>query len=316
MVIKLTMFIAIILHIIAVIVSIRLTRRTKYNLSWVFISIGFLFLLSRRIIEALPFYIDFEPQEYRLLFVWFGIATSFFFALGLILVRKIFDYMEKMEREKRASETKFLTTIIKAEENERKRLAKELHDGLGPLLSTVKMSVSALKKKDEFIASNDILINIEKTINESLKSLKEISDNLSPHVIEHFGLTKALRNFIQKINSSKTLFINFESEIDGSELNKDAEIVLYRVVCELINNTIKHAKASKIDMKIVLEKNIIVTKYCDDGIGFEVDNLFKPQEKGMGYYNIFSRISSLNGKVETFSDLGKGTSVNIEIPIN
>lgn len=297
------------------IVSLRLTKRTKYNLSWVLISLGFLFLLSRRIIEALPFFSDFEPQDFRLLFIWFGIASSFFFAAGLILIRRIFDYMEKMEKEKRANEKKYLSVVISTEENERKRLANEIHDGLGPLLSSVKMSVSALKKYHNDSESGEILRNIEKITNESIKSIKDISNNLSPHVIQNFGLVKALQNFINKINSSRSVKIDFIENLKQFRPEQNTEIVLYRVVCELINNTIKHAKASNIYIQIEFDTKDINLNYKDDGIGFEVDNLFKPKEKGMGFYNIFSRINSLQGSIETFSAPGKGTSVNIRIPV-
>jgi signal transduction histidine kinase len=315
MFIKIIIVITIILLIIAVIVSLRLTKRTKYNLSWVLISLGFLFLLSRRIIEALPFFSDFEPQDFRLLFIWFGIASSFFFAAGLILIRRIFDYMEKMEKEKRANEKKYLSVVISTEENERKRLANEIHDGLGPLLSSVKMSVSALKKYHNDSESGEILRNIEKITNESIKSIKDISNNLSPHVIQNFGLVKALQNFINKINSSRSVKIDFIENLKQFRPEQNTEIVLYRVVCELINNTIKHAKASNIYIQIEFDTKDINLNYKDDGIGFEVDNLFKPKEKGMGFYNIFSRINSLQGSIETFSAPGKGTSVNIRIPV-
>lgn len=305
-----------VLHLVAVYFSLRLTKRTKYNLSWILISIGFVFLLVRRVIEALPFYFDFEPQDYRLHFIWFGIATSIFFASGLILVHKIFDYMEKMEKEKRASEKKFLSTIIQAEENERKRLANELHDGLGPLLSTVKMSVSALKKNDQNINKESLINNIEMVINESIKTIKDISNNLSPHVLENLGLTKALRNFIQKINSSKTIYIKFTSQIENKNIDNNIEIILYRVICELINNTMQHANANNIYIDIKYNIKNIFVEYKDDGQGFEVDNLFKPMDKGIGFYNIYSRINTLRGSIDTFSDYGKGTQVKIKIPLN
>ncbi len=316
MFIKIIIVITIILLIVAVVVSLRLTKRTKYNLSWILISLGFLFLLSRRIIEALPFFSDFEPQDYRLIFIWFGIASSFFFAAGLILIRHIFDYMEKMEKEKRTNEKKYLSVVITAEENERKRLANEIHDGLGPLLSSVKMSVSALKKNHDNPESYEILKNIEKITNESIKSIKDISNNLSPHVIQNFGLIKALKNFINKINSAKTLNIYFNERLNKFRPEQNIEIVLYRVVCELINNTVKHAKASNIHIDILIEKQNIILNYKDDGIGFEVDNLFKPQEKGLGLHNIFSRIESLQGSIKTISSPGKGNIVNIKIPLD
>ena len=317
MLIKIMIFTTIVLHIIATVVSIRLIKRTKYNFSWILITLGFSFLLFRRVIESLPFFIaDFNPKDYRQLYIWFGIATSFFFAAGLILVQKIFNYMEKMEKEKRASEKRFFSVIIQAEETERKRFAKELHDGLGPLLSTVKMSVSALKRQGAEQNNTEILNNLDVIINESIKTIKDISNNLSPHVIENFGLTRAVKNFIEKINSSKIISISFISQLDDLRLEYNVEIVLYRVICELINNTIKHAEAKNIDVSIKYDVKSVYVDYSDNGQGFEVDSLFKPQTKGIGFYNIYSRINSLKGNIETHSDIGKGTQVKIKIPLN
>ncbi len=314
MVFKIMVFLTLVLHIAATVVSLRLTRRTKYNVSWVLITIGFTFLLTRRIIEALPFFIDFDPQEYRMLYIWFGIIASLCLTAGLILVGRIFKYMEKMEKEKRETEKKFLAVTIQAEERERARVSKDIHDGLGPLLSTIKMSVSALKKVDEKPNKGEILNNLDTIINEAIKSIKDISDNLSPHVIENFGLVKALSNFIQKINATKTIRINFSNHLNNTRPNNDIEIVLYRVICELISNTVKHAEAKNIYITLDHDAKNLYVDYHDDGLGFEVDSLFKPHIKGMGYYSMFSRISSINGQIVTNSSDEKGTIIKISIP--
>ncbi len=315
MVIKLMILITIALHIIAAVISLRLIKRTKYRLSWILITLGFLFLLIRRVIESLSvFNIESNVEEHSNIYVWLGIATSFFFAVGLILVSKIFDYMNKMEKEKRDNEKKFLSIIIQTEEKERERIAKDIHDGLGPLISTIKMSVSALKNERTHNKS-EIIQNLELVINESLKTLKDISDNLSPHVIENFGLIKAMRNFIYKINASEVISIDFISPAESKRLPQNIEIALYRVLCELINNTIKHANAGIISINMTYDINQVHIDYSDDGLGFETDTLFKPQMLGSGFYNIFSRISSLNGSIETISTPGNGIQVKIKIPI-
>lgn len=314
MILKIALLIAIIFQIIAAILSLKLTKRTKYNLSWIFITLSFVFLLIRMTIEALPFFFYTKPQDYKLLYIWFGVASSIFFAVGLILIGKIFSYMERMEKEKRANENRFLSVIIKAEENERRRLAKELHDGLGPLLSTIKMSVSALKKQNNSEHSKEILNNLDNVIVESIKSIKDISNNLSPHVLDHFGLNKAINNFIDKINTTETLKINFKSNINNQRFEQNIESVLYRVICELINNTMKHANASKVNIELNYDMYSIHMKYSDNGIGFEVDNLFKPQEKSTGYYNIYSRINSLKGKINVESLMDEGVNIRINIP--
>jgi signal transduction histidine kinase len=316
MVIKILIVLTIVLHVIAAVISLRLTKRTKYNLSWILITLGFLFLLVRRFFESLSFFnVEFNADKHSLLYVWLGIATSTFFAVGLILVSKIFDYMEKMEKEKRESEKKFLSVIIQAEEKERERIAKDIHDGLGPLISTIKMSVSALKKEKVLNESNEILQNLELVINESIKTVKDISDNLSPHVIENFGLVRALQNFIQKINSTKNISINFTCSENFPRLTQNFEIILYRVLCELMNNTMKHAAALNIDIKLHQDLHNVYLDYKDDGQGFEMDSLFKAQTSGTGLYNIFSRVNSLKGTIETDSESGKGVLVKIKIPL-
>ncbi len=316
MFLRIVLFIAIIFQIVAAFLSLRLMRKTKYNLSWIFISLGFASLLLRMILEALPFYFDVEPKDYRLLYMWLGVSSAIFFAVGLVLIRKIFIYMEKMENETRANEKRLLSVMIQAEENERKRLAKDLHDGLGPLLSTLKMSLSALKKSNNAETNSEIINNLETVTIEAIRSIKDISNNLSPHVLDNFGLDKAIRNFLQKITNTGTIKIVYNSNINNHRFDANTEAIIYRVICELVNNTIKHAKAKKIIINLNYDLFGIKLDYKDDGSGFETNALFKSQEKGTGLYNIISRIHSLKGKVEFNSSSGKGTQVLIEIPFN
>ena len=224
--------------------------------------------------------------------------------------------MEKMENETRANEKRLLSVMIQAEENERKRLAKDLHDGLGPLLSTVKMSLSALKKSNNAETNTEIINNLETATIEAIRSIKDISNNLSPHVLDNFGLDKAIRNFLQKIINTGTIKIIYNSNVNNHRFDANTEAIIYRVICELVNNTIKHAKAKKIIIDLNYDLCGIKLYYKDDGSGFETNALFKSQEKGTGLYNIISRIHSLKGKVEFNSSTGNGTEVLIEIPFN
>jgi signal transduction histidine kinase len=211
----------------------------------------------------------------------------------------------------------FLNTIIQTEEKERKRFAKDLHDGLGPLLSTVKMSVSSLAQMKHNEASREIVENTELVINEAIKSLKEISDNLSPHVLNNFGLVRALSNFSNKINITKTIRINLVSNLKDERFDNNVEVVLYRVVCELINNTIKHAKAKKIDLSLTKDGDYLTIIYQDDGKGFNVAKVIEqPATSGMGFSNIYSRINSLKGEINIESEHKKGTWVTIKVKMH
>ena len=314
MILKILFVIAIILQFFAVGVAVKLTRVTKFNFSWMLLTIGFIIMAVMRLVEFLPYISDIRPQDYREIFVWGGVITSLAFAIGVFMIQKIFKYMKRVEDSRRLTEKMFLNTIIQTEEKERKRFAKDLHDGLGPLLSTVKMSVSSLAQMKHDEISREIVENTELVINEAIKSLKEISDNLSPHILNNFGLVKALNNFSNKINVARTIKINLESDLKDERFDNNVEVVLYRVVCELINNTIKHAKAKKIDLSLTKEGEYLSIVYKDDGKGFDVDKVInQPSGTGMGFSNIYSRINSLKGEINIESGQKKGTFVTIKV---
>jgi len=314
MILKILFVIAIILQFFAVGVAVKLTRVTKFNFSWMLLTIGFILMAIMRLVEFLPYISDIKPQDYREIFVWGGVITSLAFAIGVFMIQKIFKYMKRVEDSRRLTEKMFLNTIIQTEEKERKRFAKDLHDGLGPLLSTVKMSVSSLAQMKHDDISREIVENTELVINEAIKSLKEISDNLSPHILNNFGLVRALNNFSNKINVARTIKINLESDLKDERFDNNVEVVLYRVICELINNTIKHAKAKKIDISLTKDGEYLIIVYKDDGKGFDVSKIIDQQTgTGMGFSNIYSRINSLKGEINIESEQKKGTFVTIKV---
>lgn len=314
MILKILFVIAIILQFFAVGVALKLTKVTKFNFSWMLLTIGFIIMAIMRLVEFLPYISNIKPQDYREIFVWGGVITSLAFAIGVFMIQKIFKYMKRVEDSRRLTEKMFLNTIIQTEEKERKRFAKDLHDGLGPLLSTVKMSVSSLAQMKHDAISREIVENTELVINEAIKSLKEISDNLSPHILNNFGLIRALNNFSNKINVARTIKINLESDLKDERFDNNVEVVLYRVICELINNTIKHAKAKKIDLSLTKEGETLSIIYKDDGKGFDVNKIIdQPSGTGMGFSNIYSRINSLKGEIKIESDHKKGTFVTIKV---
>jgi signal transduction histidine kinase len=310
MLLHFALVLAMLLQIFAAGISIKLTRVTKYNMSWMLISAGFIFMAIRCMVELLP------TQTFHLIFVWLGVGVSLFFAVGVFLIQKIFKYMKTVEAEKRDIEKNMLNAIIQTEETERKRFAKDLHDGLGPILSTVKMSVSSLSRSEKDETTRKILRNTDMVIDEAIKSIREISNNLSPHILNNFGLNKAMRNFINKINLSGTIKITFVSNIEEERFESNLEVVLYRVICELINNTLKHAGATSIRITLEKQGEMIFCHYRDNGVGFDMKNFsFANPSSGMGYSNMVSRINSLKGTFDLFAENGKGTIAVIHVPV-
>lgn len=316
MVLQITIIVSVIFTLIAAVISLRLMRRTKFNISWVLISLGFLLLVVRRIVEFLPYVSDFVAVDFRDLFVWFGVWTSIFFATGLVLIRKIFDYMDTVEQKRRLAEKNYLSAIIRAEERERRYFAKEVHDGLGPLLSTVKMSVTALANKDIDPKSKEIINNLDEVVNEAIRSIKDISYKLSPHVLTNFGHIAAIKDFIHKVKTSSQIDINLITNISNERFNQSIEVTLYRITTELITNTMRHANASKIEIKYFKMGDQIEMNLSDNGIGFDVNKLHTSKHSGMGIFNIQSRISSLKGSIDIVSSENNGTQIKIIIPLD
>jgi signal transduction histidine kinase len=195
------------------------------------------------------------------------------------------------------------------------RFAKDLHDGLGPLLSAIKLSVSALLLKERSKDEKEILLNADEIVNEAIKSIKEISNNLSPYVLTHFGLATAIKNFTDKINENKSLEIDFQSNIFQKRFDNNIEVVLYRAICELVNNTIKHANATLIKIRLEQIENKLIINYDDDGIGFNPSLINDENDMGMGLQNIFSRVRSINGEICVENKSTKGMLFIISIII-
>ncbi len=317
MITKITLVISIILQVVAAVAAIRLTRITKYNLSWILITAGFLLMAVLRIFELMPVLDEKIPIDMSIVYTWLGLFTSLLFSIGVLLIRRIFNFIKKVEQSRREAEKRLINAIIQTEEKERRRFAKDLHDGLGPLLSTVKLSVSTLNEMESDPDKKHIIKNADLIINESIKSIKEISNNLSPHILNNFGLASALKNFTNKIEESKAININFDTNAFDQRYDENIEVVLYRVTCELINNTLKHANAKNIEIVLTHQPKCIIISYSDDGVGFDVNEVIydNTNPKGMGYKNIISRINTIKGKIDIESNRETGTKILIRVKI-
>lgn len=299
------------LQFVAAYVAISLTKVTRYNLSWILISISLILIAVRRFIEILPYSFPSYTRDLNLFSTWVGIITSVLITVGIILIRKIFRSLGEAEKIRKISEARILSAIIQTEEKERRRFAKDLHDGLGPILSTVKMSLSALQRAENPVRNEKILKNTSELIGEAIDSLKEITDNISPHILSNFGLETMINSFINKINYTGKIKINFRSNLKGVRLLPEAELILYRCICELINNTMQYAEASTIDVNILKTSDLLVINYRDDGKGFDTGITEDAEMAGTGFYNIHSRINSIRGSFSLQSEPGKGMEAEI-----
>lgn len=303
---------AILLQFVGAIVALSLTKRTKYNLAWIFLSVGFLLIAFQRLLEFIPHvWKDFE-RNVDTLNIILDVTSAVLFTAGIILIQQLFVYLRRVEKERMETEKKILNAIIRTEENERRRFAKELHDGLGPLLSTVKMSVSSLAQMETSPPASEIIKNADAVITEAIRNVKEISNLLSPHILENFGLVSAINSFISRITPG-SIEIIFKTNLKNERFGYNTEVVLYRVVCELINNTLKHARARKIEIHLTRDESFLTLIYVDDGIGFDVREVLSDNTPGMGYANIISRVKSIKGIINVESEPQQGTRVVIVV---
>ena len=310
MVLQILLIISIILQLLAAVIAIRLTRVTKYNFSWILFTVALTVMAIMRFGEYIQVVGDKELRLPPDFFVWLGVTTSLCFAVGVFYVQKIFKYIGRSEAQRRLTEKRLLNTVLRTEEKERMRFSKELHDGLGPLLSSAKMSLSALKRDDILPANREIIDNTTYVIEEAIRSLREISNNLSPHILNDFGLARGVNNFISKLPSKGRIKINFTTNLKTERFDTDVEVILYRVICELINNSIKHSEGTRIDLTLTYEGNTLGLDYSDNGKGFNPSAML---DVGMGLSNIASRISSLKGNCEITSSKGNGMRARISV---
>lgn len=214
-------------------------------------------------------------------------------------------------REKKLFEKQILNAIIQTEEKERTRISRDLHDCLGPLLSAVKMYSTSLASSPIDDKYQELSSKMTDMMDEAIKTVKEVSNNLSSHILKNFGLNEALKSFSEKIQANYPISIEIEFS-EQLKITDECQITMYRVLVELMNNTLKYASAKKIIIRVGRKNNKIVFIYKDDGIGFDLNKVIK-EKKGMGLFNINSRIKSLGGYVNIYSLKDSGTTVMIVI---
>ncbi len=309
--IQIALIVAVVAQFVAFFFTISLIPKTRFNIAWISISIGFLLMAIRRFVELLYFYKDAPSDQISILNSWIAVVISLTMLVASIYIRKIFEVLNRIHKLRKESEAKLLSAIIRTEEKERKYFSKELHDGLGPVLSSAKMTISAIDKTNISERNTLLLDKVENMVDNAIDTTREISNHLTPHVLERYGLHKAIENFINNIVSKESIKINLSSNIEKLRYGSDIEVILYRICCELINNTLKYAHAQQVDISINEDNNHIEFIYNDNGNGFDTSSI----KKGMGIINIKSRVKSLNGTINITSGHNSGFNASIRLPL-
>jgi len=201
--------------------------------------------------------------------------------------------------------------LVEGQEDERKRIARELHDGLGVLLSAVKMQFSSIK--DEIKENRPLVEKAEQLLEQASGDVRKISHNMMPGLLTKLGLYEAVGDLIDKLDETRELEIHAEIPEDAPRLQENKEIMIYRIIQEMVNNTLKYAEAKNIYLKMEPLPENLEINYSDDGKGFNVGETL--ESKSIGLQSIQSRVNFLKGRVSLKSEPGKGTRFTLTIPV-
>lgn len=235
-----------------------------------------------------------------------ALATVFFLWRWTVQKRRIAGQLIKqLEQEKQLVATQ---ALLDGETQERIRLARDIHDGLGSMLTGIKLNLEALKNGAFMEHANlKCFDNAMKILDESMHELRRVAHNLMPEALSRYGLKPSIDDFCRSLSAN----IVFDWFGDNERLDLKLEEMIYRIVHELVNNALKYASASMILVQIVQEKERIALTVQDDGAGFDP----AAESKGMGLSNIRNRAASFGGNIQIYSKPGEGTEVSVEMKI-
>ncbi|MBP6430506.1 MAG: sensor histidine kinase [Ferruginibacter sp.] len=261
-----------------------------------------------------------KEQQYQITKRNYLLLGTAIFLLLLSALTYSFYKRKKLQHEARLQEAIIkqqdiaTKAVLDAEEKERERIARDLHDGVGQVMSAAKMNLSSFENELNFKDENQKL-KFEKAISlvdEGCKEVRNVSHQMMPNALLKAGLSSAIKEFIDKIES-KTLKVNLYTEGLNERLDNNIETVLYRVIQECVNNVIKHSGANQLDISLIKDDDGISATIEDNGKGF--DSKAKIKNEGIGVNNIKARVEFLKGTVDFDSAEGKGTLVAIHVPV-
>ncbi len=252
------------------------------------------------------------------LFIWFGAFAIFYLINRNRVNHKLAlqdaeiqeQHIHQLEQEKQILA---MNSMIEGQEAERMRIARDLHDGLGGLLGTVKAHFSVIQEEIEKIEAIKMYKEVDRLIDTASAEVRRISHNMAPQALRFGGLYDALRDLSDQLKTSETN-VNYEWSGPTNKLHETVEVMLYRIAQELTHNTIKYAKAKNLFIQINRYENQLNLIVEDDGVGFDVDKTYN--QGGLGLRSVKSRIDFMNGTLDIASKPGEGTTVSILLDLS
>lgn len=257
------------------------------------------------------------PSQIDIYILLFG-GTLLMFLLAGMLLFFVSSYQKRLLRNKADVETMksrhqldLFQSSIDAMEDERRRVSRDLHDEIGAALSMLRLQVGQinLSKEIHHEKTHNLIIGSKQLIDSTIENVRRISNDMLPHGLDEFGLKYALEMLCDKIENASSLEINLN--LDKLErLENRLELALYRILQELLNNTLKHAQASEVNINFKHDNRQLTIIYQDNGKGFDVETLTK---RGLGLKNIESRVNMIQGNLMYLPTAQKGVEVIIDV---
>lgn len=269
-----------------------------------FNSFNSLLLNYQELKTFLPEYLIMDTIQYKREIMVVILINFAIILLGGFFILKLVNQLIRADR-------RLVTKTIEVENRERERIAADLHDGLGSLLSGLIIHIQVMEKENR---DNTRLSEQLKTLNafsnQALMSIEEVINNLNPSTLTRYGLVKSLERNAERINQLGKTRFSIKADDLTSELEPSLELFLYRICFELINNALKHSSAKEAELLFYNQKKKIYMEYRDNGIGFNMDSAFRDAEK-TGLSNLIRRVESLEGNYQINSEPGKGVHIKI-----
>ncbi|MEL7147939.1 MAG: ATP-binding protein [Bacteroidota bacterium] len=229
----------------------------------------------------------------------------------LLYQRKVLQSKLDIQNLQTDHQKKLLIATINSQEKERTRVGQELHDSVGAMLSAIRLNMKMITQDPtHFRKSSD---EITGYLDETIETVRNISHNLYPAGLKTFGMIGVLNEYIEKINASDQLVISLDEKGEIRRLNPNTELIIFRILQELIHNAVKHSRASNIFISMDWQEQQLFIEVRDDGIGFTSDQL-DPGKRGLGLYNISNRAEVIDAKVYFNNAENGGACIDLHVP--
>lgn len=254
-----------------------------------------------------------KPQEDILISI--VVASVFFILIGSFLLLIVFIFLRRQRKnreEKDEMKNRFEQTLLKTQleiqEQAFAYISQEIHDNIGQILSLVRLNLNTFGS----VVSEEKMEQTDKLLGKAIKDLRDLSHNLQKNRIYDIGIVESIRQLLQSLEKTGRYITSFQTSDHYNLLDTNTDIILYRMIQEIVNNIIKHAAATEIDIEINSEVDLTTIRISDNGIGFDTA-LLQKERAGIGLQNIINRAKTIDANVDVKSEQGKGTTITLYI---